>query len=87
MYLKRTFAHYSKMSEKIELVLLGKKIRELRMLNGHTQDGFANQIGLARSFYGSVERGEKNISALNLIKISRALNVKVGELFSLTEQG
>jgi transcriptional regulator with XRE-family HTH domain len=30
---------------------------------------------------GGVERGERNISALNLIKIAKALNVEVGELF------
>lgn len=42
---------------------------------------FANDAGLARSYYGGVERGERNVSAINLIRIAKALDVEVGELF------
>ncbi len=36
---------------------------------------------LGRSYYGGVERGERNIAALNLMRIAATLEVEVGELF------
>ena len=45
------------------------------------QDEGAYRAELARSYYGDVERGTRNISALNLMKIAKALDVEVGELF------
>ncbi|PIQ42721.1 MAG: transcriptional regulator [Gammaproteobacteria bacterium CG12_big_fil_rev_8_21_14_0_65_46_12] len=45
-----------------ELILLGRKIRQLHKEKGFSQENFANDVGLARSFYGCVERGEKNIT-------------------------
>lgn len=41
---------------------------------------------MARAYFGGVERGERNIAALNLIKIAEALEVEVGELFPGTEK-
>ncbi|MFC1776931.1 helix-turn-helix domain-containing protein [Pseudomonadota bacterium] len=63
------------------LVLLGAQIRELRKTAGYSQESFANSIGMARAYFGGVERGERNIAALNLIKIANALGLEVGELF------
>jgi len=42
---------------------------------------FAAQAGLDRAYYGGIERGERNVAALNLIKIAVALGSEVGELF------
>lgn len=67
------------------LVKLGAQIRELRRTAGHSQESFANSIGMARAYFGGVERGERNIATLNLIKIAKALDVEVGQLFPLTE--
>ena len=67
------------------LVLIGKNIRELRSHGGFSQEGFAMEVGLDRAYYGGVERGERNISSLNLIKIAAALNVEVGDLFPSLE--
>ena len=39
-------------------------------------------IGLDRTYMGSVERGERNIAALNLVRIAKTLKVEVGALFS-----
>ncbi|MEX2353527.1 MAG: helix-turn-helix transcriptional regulator [Gammaproteobacteria bacterium] len=64
------------------LVLLGKRIRKLRTTRGFTQEGFAGECGLDRSYYGGVERGERNIAVLNLIKIAAALGVEVKHLLS-----
>lgn len=64
-----------------ELRLLGRRIRELREQRGFSQEGFAEEIELDRAYYGGVERGERNVAALNLIRIARGLGVPVGELF------
>ena len=45
---------------------------------------FAAKAGLDRAYYGAVERGKRNLSARNLIKIAVALNVDVGALFPPT---
>lgn len=60
---------------------LGKRIRTLRKSAGYTQEEFAYKAGLDRSYYGAVERGERNLSVLNLLKIAEALGVDVGVLF------
>jgi transcriptional regulator with XRE-family HTH domain len=63
------------------LIALGQQIRRVRRERGFSQEGFANAVGLDRSYYGAVERGERNIAALNLMRIAAALEVEVGELF------
>ena len=62
------------------LLLLGRRIKELRQTNGYSQEAFAGECGLDRSYYGGVERGERNIAVLNLIKIATVMRVEVGEL-------
>jgi len=66
------------------LVKIGKKIRELRKARGFSQEAFAYEVGLDRTYMGSVERGERNIAVMNLIKIAKALRVEMGELFPPT---
>lgn len=63
------------------LVKLGTRIRELRKHKGFSQENFAAEVGLDRTYMGSVERGERNIAALNLIRIAQCLNIEVGTLF------
>ncbi len=63
------------------LVRLGKQVKKLRVKRGLSQEAFANEVGLDRSYYGGVERGERNVAALNLIRIAAALKVPVGALF------
>ncbi|WP_131781179.1 helix-turn-helix domain-containing protein [Legionella gresilensis] len=63
------------------LIRLGSRIRELRKIQGFSQEGFAAEVGIDRTYMGSVERGERNIAALNLIRIAKTLKVEVGELF------
>ncbi len=61
--------------------MLGNRIRELRQDKGFSQENFAAEVGLDRTYMGSVERGERNIAALNLIRIAKCLKIEVGELF------
>lgn len=64
------------------LVALGAEIRRHRLALGWSQEDLAERVGLDRSYIGSVERGERNIAALNLIAIAQALNVSIGTLFA-----
>ena len=67
------------------LVALGQQIRKTRQGRSISQESFALEADLGRSYYGGVERGERNISALNLMRIAVALEVEVGELFPKRE--
>ena len=64
------------------LLSLGEIIREKRKALGYSQEGFADLIGLHRTYIGSVERGEKNISFINLRKIAEKLNISLSELLT-----
>ncbi len=64
-----------------QLILVGKEIRRLREETGLSQDNFAAEVGMDRSYYGRVERGERNVTSLNLIRIAGTLGVEVGTLF------
>jgi DNA-binding XRE family transcriptional regulator len=48
---------------------------------GLSQEEFAGLAGIDRAYYGGIERGERNVAALNLIKLAEALDVEVGKLF------
>lgn len=66
-----------------ELIKLGQAIRAVRESRGFSQDKFAYEINLGRSYYGAVERGEINVSTLTLIKIARGLDIEVKEIFPM----
>ncbi len=68
------------------LVKIGKKIREMRKLKNFSQEDFAAEAGLGRTYYGRVERGEQNISIQNLIQIALTLHVEVSELLPPIKQ-
>jgi transcriptional regulator with XRE-family HTH domain len=69
------------MAKDPQLVAIGQWIRELRVARGFSQEAFAMEVGLDRAYYGGVERGERNVAALNLIKIAASMKVEVGDLF------
>jgi transcriptional regulator with XRE-family HTH domain len=64
-----------------ELTIFGKHLRGLRKAKGFTQESFAHAVGINPRYYGSIERGEKNVATRNLIKMASTLKVEVGELF------
>ena len=59
---------------------LGDRIRERRTARGLTQGQLGESCQLHRTFIGSVERGERNLSILNLLLIARALRVPLSDL-------
>ena len=61
--------------------LVGNRIRQLRKERKLTQDDLADLSLLDRTYITSVERGHRNISIVNLEKISKALNIEIKELF------
>jgi transcriptional regulator with XRE-family HTH domain len=63
------------------LVALGQQIRKIREGRHISQEDFASLAGIDRSYYGGIERGERNVAALNLMNIAAALAVEVGDLF------
>lgn len=65
--------------------LFGKKIRLLRNRKGWSQERFALESNLDRSYIGGVERGERNISLLNIFKLADCLGVPVGVLFDFND--
>ena len=63
------------------LVNLGLRIRKLRLETGLSQEKFALKINMDRTYYASVESGKRNISILNIEKISRGFGISISQLF------
>ena len=63
------------------LITLGKRIKSLRSEKKLTQEEVAGSINMDRSYFSDIERGKRNVAAINLIKIASALGVSVGDFF------
>jgi len=70
----------AKKAESEAQLQLGERVRQLREARGWSQEGFAHEGGLGRSFAGAIERGEKDIRLSTLIKLARALGVSLSQL-------
>jgi transcriptional regulator with XRE-family HTH domain len=75
-------ATYSK-DEKAFLKQIGNRIKEFRIEADLSQEKLAFESELDRTYIGSVERGERNISIINLRKISKALKLKPTDLLNI----
>jgi XRE family transcriptional regulator, regulator of sulfur utilization len=69
-------------SKPIHRRIVGETIRHYRKHAGLTQEKLAEQAGLHHNFIGEVERGNMEISLTSLLKIAKALRVKVRTLVS-----
>lgn len=65
---------------------LGRAVRRLRAEGGYSQESFADACKLHRTYIGSVERGEINVSLDNIERIARTLQVPIARLFADAEQ-
>ena len=65
---------------------LGTRIRGHRKKCGWTQEELGKRCSLHRTFIGSVERGERNLSILNLRFIARVLRVPLSILLAASSQ-
>lgn len=68
------------------LTLFGERVRVLRQARCLSQEALALASGLDRTYIGGVERGERNISLLNIQKIAEALNVSLSDLFKFEQE-
>jgi transcriptional regulator with XRE-family HTH domain len=57
------------------------RLRELRLSKGLSQEKLAELCGLHRTYVGSVERAERNVSIDNIEKLANALQVEARDLF------
>lgn len=63
----------------------GLTLRALRSKNGISQEQFALQIGMDRTYYASVESGKRNISIQNIQKIAKGFEISLSELFRFVD--
>ncbi len=62
------------------LIKFGEKVREERLKRGFSQEELAGKAGVHRTYIGMIERGEKNITLMNIKKIANALDFKIDKL-------
>jgi len=67
-------------------VLFGKHLAELRRSRGWSQEYLALESGLARSYLGGVERGQRNIALLNIIRLANALELPPSKLLEFEDR-
>ena len=58
----------------------GERIRELRSAQGFSQETFAHQCRLDRTYVGGIERGERNVALRNIEKIAQTLGMSIADL-------
>lgn len=68
------------------LIVLGENIRKFREAKGFSQEQLAFEAGLDRTYVGGAERGERNLTILSALKVSRALDVKLSQLVEGLDQ-
>ena len=57
-----------------------KKLKSLRRKKGWTQNDMADKVGIARTYYNSIERGKIEAGYKTLLRIAHALGIKLAEL-------
>ncbi|MCL2298456.1 MAG: helix-turn-helix domain-containing protein [Proteobacteria bacterium] len=60
--------------------IFGQKLIELRKIKGWSQERLALESGIARSYLGGVERGQRNIALVNIYKLAQTLDVSPATL-------
>lgn len=65
-------------------ILFGARVRRLRKDRCLSQEAFAELCQLDRTYLGGIERGERNVSLINISKIATALQLSPLELFRFT---
>ena len=62
------------------LLALGRVIRGVRKARGLSQEALADAAGIDRSHMGKIERGERNVTILNVARIATALDAQPSQL-------
>lgn len=64
------------------LMRFGERVRKLRKEQGLSQENFAAECGLDRTYFGGIERGERNVALRNIELIASTLNMTLSELMA-----
>jgi transcriptional regulator with XRE-family HTH domain len=68
-----------------EHAALGQAVRDIRRERGISQEELATRSGVHRTYMGGIERGQRNPSYANILKIAGALRVRPSELLRRAE--
>ncbi|MEK5101040.1 helix-turn-helix transcriptional regulator [Cytobacillus sp. FSL M8-0252] len=74
------------MEDKFIKIKFGLAVKELRLSKNISQEKFAEIVGLHRTYISEVERGTRNVSLINIVKIAEGLEIKTSELFHKIEK-
>ncbi|HEY7089686.1 MAG TPA: helix-turn-helix transcriptional regulator [Tepidisphaeraceae bacterium] len=58
----------------------GRVVKKYRLIAGMSQEKLAASAGIHRNYAGAVERGERNLALLNMVRIARALRVPLSQM-------
>ena len=64
---------------------MGENVRSHRVRQGYSQERLAELSGLHRTYVGGVERGERNVSVVNLARLAKALGLTASDLLEGVE--
>jgi transcriptional regulator with XRE-family HTH domain len=67
--------------------VFGARVRARRVELGLSQEALGDACGLHRTYIGSMERGERNVSLLNIVRVAAALRIDPAELVRGLEPG
>lgn len=67
--------------ERALLKSFGELVRKYRLERGWSQEGLAENSGLHRTYIGSLERGERNVSLINIALLANTLQVPITQFF------
>lgn len=71
----------AKLDKDSDLVRFGAAVRTRRLALAMSQEALADYAGIDRSHMGKLERGERNVSFLNILRIAKAIQCKPSDLF------
>ena len=68
-------------------MIFGRKVRALRLGMGLSQEDLAGECGLHRTYIGSVERGERNVTLGTIVRLARVLRTTASHLLQGVDCG
>lgn len=63
-------------------IQFGKRVRQLRLKQGLSQEALAFKAGIDRTYMTSIENGKRNVSVQNIEKVIKALEISIQDFFS-----
>ena len=64
---------------------LGRVVRRMRTEQGYSQENFAYQAGIHRTFMGMIERGQRNVTLATVFRLAAGLKISPAELVAAIE--